>query len=83
MFVYGKQSQPFTTTSGVRQGCPISPFLFNFAIDYILTNALKDSENFGVELLPDPNLPGIEYADDMELSKKKWSAHARFPSQTK
>jgi hypothetical protein len=68
--VYGKQSKPFTTTSGVRQGCPISPFLFNFVIDDILTNALKDTQNFGVELIPGPNLTDIEYADDIVLLGK-------------
>jgi hypothetical protein len=68
--VYGRQSQPFTTTSGVRQGCPISPFLFNFVIDDILTNALKDTENFKVELLRGPNLTDIEYADDIVLLGK-------------
>jgi hypothetical protein len=68
--VYGKLTSPFVTSSGVRQGCPISPFLFNFVIDDIMKSALKDSYDFGVELLPGSKLTDIEYADDIALLGK-------------
>ena len=34
--VYGQLSRCFESSSGVRQGCPLSPFLFNFVIDDIM-----------------------------------------------
>ena len=49
--VYEKLSPEFTTFSGVRQGCPFSPFLFNFVID-ILMESVHISDTGGVELLP-------------------------------
>ena len=65
--VYGKLSPEFTTSSGVRQGCPLSPFLFNFVIDMILELSLSSSNDCGVELLPGGRLTDIEYADDIAL----------------
>ncbi|RTG91343.1 uncharacterized protein DC041_0011716, partial [Schistosoma bovis] len=48
-------------------GCPISPFLFNFAIDDILETALMDVGSCGVDLLPGERLLDLEYADDIVL----------------
>ena len=76
--VYGKMSTPFITSSGVRQGCPISPFLFNFVIDDILKEALKDINNMGVDLLPGPNITDIEYADDIVLLGQSEEIMQRF-----
>ncbi|MGL5231889.1 MAG: reverse transcriptase domain-containing protein, partial [Fusobacteriaceae bacterium] len=65
--VYGKVSESFKTSSGVRQGCPISPFLFNFIMDDIMKIALRSTDDVGVELLPGPKITDIEYADDIAL----------------
>jgi hypothetical protein len=65
--VYGKLSPEFTTSSGVRQGCPLSPFLFNFVIDLLMESSLPASGTCGVELLPGRSLIDIEYADDIAL----------------
>ncbi|MBM6549358.1 reverse transcriptase family protein, partial [Streptococcus dysgalactiae subsp. equisimilis] len=65
---YGELSPEFTTTSGVRQGCPLSPFLFNFVIDMILEIALSSCENSGIQLFPGGSvLSDLEYADDVVL----------------
>ncbi|CAH8292457.1 unnamed protein product [Schistosoma rodhaini] len=64
---YNHLSPLFHSSSGVRQGCPISPFLFNFAIDDILETALMDVSNGGVYMLPGERLLDLEYADDIVL----------------
>ncbi|KAH9587822.1 ATP-binding cassette sub- A member 3 [Schistosoma haematobium] len=69
MRAYNHLSPLFHSSSGVRQGCPISPFLFNFAIDDILETALMDVSNGGVDLLPGERLLDLEYADDIVLPR--------------
>jgi hypothetical protein len=64
---YGKLSPPFAISSGVRQGCPISPFLFNFVMDDILQQTLCGRDAGGVELLPGNKITDLEYADDIAL----------------
>ncbi|CAH8587907.1 unnamed protein product [Schistosoma margrebowiei] len=64
---YNHLSPLFHSSSGVRQGCPISPFLFNLAIDDILETALMNVSNGGVDLLPGERLLDLEYADDIVL----------------
>ena len=46
---YGEESETFEVKTGVRQGCALSPTLFNYTIDYILVRALQD--NAGSECL--------------------------------
>ena len=65
--MYGGLSSAFPTTSGVRQGCLISPFLFNFAIEDVLRNALCGFTEGGIELLPGSHVTDLDYADDIAL----------------
>nr|VZH94943.1 unnamed protein product [Spirometra erinaceieuropaei] len=58
-------SQPFAIRSGVRQGCILSPILFNYAIDRILGRALRESD--GGEFAPGHRLTDLDYADDIAL----------------
>ncbi|CAH8570655.1 unnamed protein product [Schistosoma intercalatum] len=57
----------FVISTYTPTDCPISPFLFNFAIDDILETALMDVSNGGVDLLPEERLLDLEYADDIVL----------------
>ncbi|BHF80453.1 hypothetical protein SprV_0702358100 [Sparganum proliferum] len=65
VLVRNNPSQPFRIWSGVRQGCILSPILFNYAIDWILGRALRDSD--GVEFTPGHRLTDLDYADDIAL----------------
>ncbi|BHF71520.1 hypothetical protein SprV_0401457800 [Sparganum proliferum] len=65
VLVCNNLSQPFGIRSGVRQGCILSPILFNYAIDRILGRALRDSD--GVEIAPGHRLTDLDYADDIAL----------------
>ncbi|TNN20796.1 LINE-1 reverse transcriptase, partial [Schistosoma japonicum] len=64
---YGELSSEFLTSSGVRQGCPLSPFLFNFVIDMLLDITMSSSDFSGVDFLPGASLTDLEYADDIVL----------------
>ena len=62
--VYGELSKSIPTRSGVRQGCPLSPFLFKFVIDEIMMWALEGLPKPGVYVITGEKL---EYADDIVL----------------
>ncbi|BHF78196.1 U3 snoRNP protein [Sparganum proliferum] len=65
VLVRNNLSQPFGIRSGVRLGCIVSPILFNYAIDWILGRALRESD--GVEFAPGHRLTDLDYADDIAL----------------
>nr|VZI47986.1 unnamed protein product [Spirometra erinaceieuropaei] len=58
-------SQPFGIRSGIRQGCILSPLLFNYATDWILGRALHEGD--GVEFAPRHRPTDLDYADDIAL----------------
>ena len=62
---YGELSEFLDIRTGVRQGCALSPTLFNFAIDWILNTTLRDAR--GVEISPDYNITDLDYADDIAV----------------
>ncbi|CAH8649174.1 unnamed protein product [Schistosoma margrebowiei] len=68
---YGELSSELITSSGVRQGCPLSPFLFNFVIDVLLEISLSSSKFTGVELLPGGSLVDLEYAYDSFIWRRR------------
>lgn len=65
MRAYGSESETFEVRSGVRQGCALSPTLFNYAIDHILNTALHGFE--GVRVGRDVAVSDLAYADDITL----------------
>ncbi|MDY6930075.1 MAG: reverse transcriptase family protein [Pseudomonadota bacterium] len=63
--VYGQESRPFRIVTGVRQGCALSPTLFNYVVDWVLSHALESHP--GVHLGPNFNLTDLAYADDVVI----------------
>ena len=61
----------FQTGKGVRQGCILSPCLFNFYAEYIMRNAgLNDEAQAGIKIA-ERNMNHLRYADDTTLMIKK------------
>ena len=53
----------FQTGKGVRQGCILSPCLFNFYADYIMRNAELEEAQAGIKIAR-RNIRNLRYADD-------------------
>ena len=51
---------------GVRQGCILSPCLFNFSAEYIMRNAGLDEAQAGIKTAG-RNINNLRYADDTTL----------------
>ena len=65
--VYGELSKSFPTRIGVHQGCPLSPFLFNFVIDEIMMQALEGLPKPGIHVITGEMLVDLEYANHIVL----------------
>ena len=51
---------------GVRQGCILSPCLFNLYAEYIMRNACLDEAQAGIKIAR-RNISNLRYADDTTL----------------
>ena len=56
----------FQIGKGVRQGCILSPCLFNFYAEYIMRNAGLDEAHAGIKIAG-RNIDNLRYADDTTL----------------
>ena len=56
----------FQTGKGVRQGCILSPCLFNLFAEYIKRNAGLDEAQAGIKIAG-KNINNLRYADDTTL----------------
>ena len=56
-------SEPFTISTGVRQGCIMSPMLFNLVLDWIMSKSILETDGIAATL--SLLLADLEYADDI------------------
>ena len=56
----------FKIEKGVRQGCVLSPWLFNLYAEYIMQNARLDDSQAGIKITR-RNSNNFRYADDTTL----------------
>ena len=71
--LYMEQQDGFQIGKGVRQGCILSPCLFNFYTEYIMQNARLDEAQAGIKTAGS-NVNNLIYVDDTTLmveSKEK------------
>ena len=57
----------FQIGKGVRQGCILSPCLFNFYAEYIMRNAALEEAQVGIKIVR-RNINYLSYADDTTLT---------------
>ena len=63
----------FQIGKGVRQGCILSPCLFNFYAEYIMQNARLDEPQAGIKIAG-RNINNLRYADDTTLmAESDWN----------
>ena len=62
----GLKLSSFSTPEKVRQGCILSPCLFNFYAEYIMRNAGLEEAQAGIKIAG-RNLNNLRYADDTTL----------------
>ena len=57
----------FQIGKGVRQGCILSPCLFNFYAEYIIRNARLEEAQAGIKIVG-RNVNNLRYGDDTTLT---------------
>jgi hypothetical protein len=65
----GEKLKPFPLKSGMRQGCPLSPFLFNIILEFLARPIRQEEEIKGIEIGKETVKISF-FADDMILSLK-------------
>jgi hypothetical protein len=63
--VYGRQTRSFSVETGVKQGCLLSPMLFNIMIDWITSRTATVAG--GVLVGDNFYVADLDYADDLTL----------------
>jgi hypothetical protein len=66
----GEKLKPFSLKSGIRQGCPLSPLLFNIVLEF-LPRAIRQEEGIkGIQISKEIIKVSL-FADDMILYLKE------------
>ena len=60
----------FQIGKGIRQGCILSPCLFNLYAEYIMRNAMMDEAQAGIKIAR-ININNFRYADDITLMAER------------
>ena len=61
----GEKLKAFPQTSGTRQGCPLSPLLFNIVLEVLAIAIREEKEIRGIQIRKEEKL--LLFADDMIL----------------
>jgi len=61
----GEKLKAFPLRSGTRQGCPLSPLLFNIVLEVLATAIREEKEIKGIQIIKEVKLS--LFADDMIL----------------
>ena len=72
----------FQVGKGVRQGCILSPCLFNLYAEYVLRNARLDGAQAGIKIAG-RNVSNFRYADDTTLMAESEEELKKKPSSLK
>ena len=62
----GENLKPFSLRSGTRQGCPLSPLLFNIVLEVLATSIREEKEIKGIQIRKEEVKLSL-FADDMIL----------------
>ena len=62
----GEKLEPFPLRSGTRQGCPLSPLLFNIVLEVLATAIREEKEIKGIQIRKEEVKQSL-FADDMIL----------------
>ena len=65
----GEKLKAFPQTSGTRQGCPLSPLLFNIVLEVLAIAIREEKEIRGIQIRKEEKL--LLFADDMILYIEK------------
>jgi retron-type reverse transcriptase len=65
----GEKLKPFPLKSGMRQGCPLSPLLFNIVLEFLARAIRQEEEIKGIQISKETVKISV-FADDMILKLK-------------
>ena len=61
-----RKLKAFPLRSGARQGCPLSPMLFNIVLEFLATEIREEKEISGIQIGKE-EVKLLPFADDMSL----------------
>jgi len=76
----GHLGEWFTTVTGVKQECLLSPSIFIIVMDWILKRATDENE-LGLKRLEEERLMDLDFADDIALFDNKYAGLQRLTNR--